>query len=117
VRQEFEQTQKELQTIQANLVQQRDRLFELLSAQRPDRKAIEECKKAIAAGQEQVLDTIVEHLLRTGKRIGPERQKELLRLIRRRTPAQFGPRRGPIQGPQRPEDTVPGPVGPGPAEP
>ncbi len=80
------------QAICAEMNRLRAELIDLIAADDPDRQAIAAKQEQIRAGQRQMQELVVEHLLAEKDVLTPEQQTELFGLIRERSPCR-GPGR------------------------
>jgi Spy/CpxP family protein refolding chaperone len=73
------------QAICAEMNRLRTELIDLIAADEPDRQAIAARQEQIRAGQQQMQELVVEHLLAEKEALTPQQQEELFNLLRRRS--------------------------------
>lgn len=84
--------QRRTESVCADMNDLRSELIDLLAADSPDRRAIAAKQEQIRAGQRQMQDLVVDHLLAQKEILTPDQQEKLFDLIRQRNACQ-GPGR------------------------
>ena len=93
---------KEVGKLRHALMQEHQKLFDLLSDEKTDREAVDECLNRIADLRDQMQRGVVEHVLSVKKELGPEQSEKLMHFLRKKA---LGPggrgrhRPGPGRGP------------------
>ncbi len=108
--QSWRDLRRELAPLERRLAAERDRLFELMAEQEPDREAIRAAHRRMEAIQERIRANVLSHLEQTEEHLTPEQRRRLFqmmrsRAVRGRRGAPVPPRREPDRRhPERPED-------------
>jgi len=74
VREQWQQLRKQVADMKEELDRERDRLLDLMAAERPDTEAIRDCQSRIGELQHEMRRIVTEHMMQTGQMLTPEQR-------------------------------------------